>query len=106
MAPLLEEFAPTWLLISAGFDAHRADPRAGIELTSADYADLALRLQSLMPPRRTVVVLEGGYDFDALSMSTGATLSALIGGSYRPEEVSTGDIGVPTVVAARQHWDL
>ena len=72
--PLIEEFAPTWLLISAGFDAHRADPLAGIELTSADYADLALRLQSLMPPRRTVVVLEGGYDFDALAMSTGATL--------------------------------
>jgi acetoin utilization deacetylase AcuC-like enzyme len=106
VSPLIEEFAPTWLLISAGFDAHRNDPLAGIELTSADYADLALRLQSLMPPRRTVVVLEGGYDFDALSMSTGATLSALIGGSYRPEEVSTGDIGVPTVIAARQHWDL
>ena len=106
VAPLIEEFAPTWLLISAGFDAHRADPLAGIELTSADYADLALRLQSLMPPRRTVVVLEGGYDFDALAMSTGATLSALIGGSYRPEEVSTGEVGVPTVVAARQYWDL
>jgi hypothetical protein len=53
-----------------------------------------------------VVVLEGGYDFEALSTSTGATLSALIGGSYRPEEASIGEVGLPTVVAARQRWDL
>jgi acetoin utilization deacetylase AcuC-like enzyme len=52
------------------------------------------------------VVLEGGYDFDALSLSTGATLSALIGESYRPEEVSTGEVGLPTITAARQRWDL
>jgi acetoin utilization deacetylase AcuC-like enzyme len=52
------------------------------------------------------VVLEGGYDFEALSTSTGATLSALIGGSYRPEEASTGEVGLPTVIAARQRWDL
>jgi acetoin utilization deacetylase AcuC-like enzyme len=53
-----------------------------------------------------VVVLEGGYDFDALALSTGATLSAMIGESYRPEEVSTGEVGLPTVTAARQRWDL
>ncbi len=106
IAPVIERFAPDWLFISAGFDAHRNDPLAGLELTSADYADLAVRLQQLAPARRTVVVLEGGYDFDALSRSTGSTLSALIGGSYRPEEASTGDVGLPTVVAARQRWDL
>jgi len=106
IAPVVERFAPDWLFISAGFDAHRNDPLAGLELTSADYADLAIRLQQLAPARRTVVVLEGGYDFDALSLSTGATLSALIGESYRPEEVSTGEVGLPTVTAARQRWDL
>ena len=37
---------PTWLIISAGFDGHRDDPLAGLGLTSADYADMALRLQS------------------------------------------------------------
>jgi acetoin utilization deacetylase AcuC-like enzyme len=77
-----------------------------LELTSADYADLAVRLQALVPERRTVVVLEGGYDFEALSTSTGATLAALIGHGYRPEVASTGDIGLPTVAAARQRWDL
>lgn len=106
IAPVVERFAPDWLFISAGFDAHRNDPLAGLELTSADYADLAMRLQQLAPTRRTVVVLEGGYDFEALSLSTGSTLSALIGESYRPEEVSTGEVGLPTVTAARQHWNL
>ena len=83
---MVEQFAPDWLFISAGFDAHRNDPLAGLELTSSDYADLAIRLQALVPARRTVVVLEGGYDFEALSLSTGSTLSALIGESYRPED--------------------
>jgi len=106
VAPLVTDFAPDWLFISAGFDAHRRDPLAGLELTSADYADLAVRLQALVPARRTVVVLEGGYDFEALSASTGATLSALIGESYRPEAASSGEVGLPTVAAARQRWGL
>ena len=106
VAPLVTDFAPDWLFISAGFDAHRRDPLAGLELTSADYADLAVRLQALVPARRTVVVLEGGYDSEALSASTGATLSALIGESYRPEAASSGEVGLPTVAAARQRWGL
>jgi len=106
VTPLVSDFAPDWLFISAGFDAHRRDPLAGLELTSADYADLAVRLQALVPERRTVVVLEGGYDYEALSSSTGATLSALIGESYRPEAASTGEVGLPTVAAARQRWGL
>lgn len=106
IAPLVTNFAPDWLFISAGFDGHRNDPLAGLELTSADYADLAVRLQALVPEQRTVVVLEGGYDFDALSTSTGATLAAMIGEKYRPEDASTGEIGLPTVAAAKQRWDL
>ena len=88
IAPVVADHRPDWLFISAGFDAHRNDPLAGLELTSGDYADLAVRLQALAPARRTVVVLEGGYDFDALSQSTGATLAALIGEGFRPEDAS------------------
>ena len=106
IAPIVSAFAPDWLFISAGFDGHRLDPLADLELTSADYADMALRLQALVPPRRTVVALEGGYDLEALTYSTGATLSALVGGSYRPEAASTGEIGLPVVTAARQRWEL
>jgi acetoin utilization deacetylase AcuC-like enzyme len=106
IAPVIERFAPTWLLVSAGFDGHRNDPLASLQLSSADFADLALRLQALVPARRLVVALEGGYDFDALSLSTGATLAALVGAPYRPEEASSGEIGLPTITAARQLWDL
>jgi acetoin utilization deacetylase AcuC-like enzyme len=102
VAPVVEAFAPDWLLVSAGFDAHRQDPLAGIDLTSADFADLGVRLQALVPPRRLVVVLEGGYDEEALAMSVGATLSALVGGGYRPEAASTGEIGAPVLDAAQQ----
>ena len=106
IAPVVERFDPTWLIISAGYDAHRNDPLAGLQLTSADYADLADRLRQLVAERRLVVALEGGYDYDALSMSTGATLSSLVGEQYRPEPASSGEIGVPVVTAARQLWDL
>jgi acetoin utilization deacetylase AcuC-like enzyme len=104
--PLIERFAPTWLFVSAGYDAHRADPLAGLGLTAADYADMAVRLQALVPARRLLVVLEGGYDLEALTYSTGATLSALVGGSYRPEPASGGNIGHATVKAAKQLWEL
>ena len=43
VAPLAEEFAPEWLLISAGFDAHRADPLTDLGLTAGDFADLTAR---------------------------------------------------------------
>lgn len=106
VAPVIERFEPTWLLISAGFDAHRNDPLASLQLSSADFADLAVRLQELVPPRRTVVALEGGYDFDALALSTGATLSALVGEDFRPEPASSGEVGEPVITAARQLWEL
>ena len=104
--PVVERFAPDWLIISAGFDGHRDDPLAGLRLTAGDYADLARRLQVLVPARRVVVVLEGGYDPRALAHSVGSTLSTLVGGAYRPESASTGEIGMPTVTAAKQLWEL
>jgi hypothetical protein len=76
-----------------------------LRLSSADYADLARRLQRPGRRRRVLVVLEGGYDLGALAHSTGATLSALLGESYRPEEATTGEIGLPTVTAAKQLWE-
>lgn len=100
--PELERFAPDWLLISAGFDAHRADPLADLELTAGDYADLAIRLMGLVPRRRVAVVLEGGYDLDALTHGVGATVSALLGGSYRPEPPTSGDTGMGAVGLAKR----
>jgi len=95
--PALERFAPDWLLVSAGFDAHRADPLTDLGLTSGDYADLLARLVGAMPPGRTVLFLEGGYDLAALTDSTAATVSALLGGTYRPEAASSEGPGAEVV---------
>ncbi len=97
--PLVEEFAPTWVLISAGFDAHRADPLTGLGLSAGDYVDLTARVMALAAARRLVVFLEGGYDLDALRDSTAATVSTLIGSPQRVEPATGGGPG-RTVVQA------
>ncbi|WP_426570658.1 histone deacetylase family protein [Aquihabitans sp. McL0605] len=92
--PALTAWKPTWLLISAGFDAHRADPITDLGLTSGDYADLTTALLPLVPAGRRLLFLEGGYDLDALLHCTGAVLSALVDdGAYRPEGATGGGPG-------------
>lgn len=102
VAPVVEGFAPTWVLVSAGFDAHRADPLADLALTAADFADLAQRARDFAPADgRLVLVLEGGYDLDALRCSVGASVAATLGVRYRPEPSSAGGPGRQAVDAAR-----
>ncbi|MGD0255407.1 MAG: histone deacetylase [Acidimicrobiales bacterium] len=103
VAPAVERFEPTWVLVSAGFDGHRADPLAGLELTAGDFADFAGRVKGFAPgPGRLALVLEGGYDLDALRLSVGASLSAVLGNRFRPEPASSGGPGTEAVAAARQ----
>ncbi|HZU73217.1 MAG TPA: histone deacetylase [Acidimicrobiales bacterium] len=102
VAPEVEAFAPDWVLVSAGFDAHRADPLAGLHLSAGDFADLARRVAGFGPGRgRLVLFLEGGYDLDALRLSVGATLAALVGSNYRPEAATGGGPGLAAVERAR-----
>jgi acetoin utilization deacetylase AcuC-like enzyme len=104
--PIVERFAPHWLLISAGFDAHRADPLADLRLSAGDFADLATAATSWVPTGRTVAFLEGGYDLDALRLSAQATAAALIGGTDRPEAATHGGPGrddVTRAARARHH---
>jgi acetoin utilization deacetylase AcuC-like enzyme len=105
--PAGERFGPSWVLVSAGFDAHRVDPLANFRLTAGDFADLATSVSAMAPePGRTVFFLEGGYDLDALRMSVGATLAAALGETYRPETTSSGGPGGEMVETARQIHDL
>ena len=100
LAPLAERLDPTWVLLSAGFDSHRADPLASLGLSAGDYVDLTSRVVELAPPGRRIVFLEGGYDLDALTASTAACVAALAGLELRPEAVTTGDRGIEVVDAA------
>jgi acetoin utilization deacetylase AcuC-like enzyme len=100
IVPLTETWRPTWLLLSAGFDAHRADPLTGLGLSAGDYADLTSRLMALVPAGRRVVFLEGGYDLDALATSSAACLAAMAGEVLRPEPATGAGPGRPVVAAA------
>jgi acetoin utilization deacetylase AcuC-like enzyme len=78
--PTIDGFAPELIMISAGFDAHRADPLAMLELEEADFAWVTRELMALADRHaagRVVSVLEGGYDLNALARSCLAHLNAL-----------------------------
>lgn len=104
--PLVGAFAPTWLIISAGFDAHRRDPLTGLALSSGDYADLTRRLCEYVPAGRRLMVLEGGYDLQALADSSAAAVGALLGQDVRPEPATAGGPGRRHVEAAIRTWGL
>ncbi|MEL7156817.1 MAG: histone deacetylase, partial [Actinomycetota bacterium] len=102
VAPVMAEFEPTWLLVSLGFDAHRADPITDLGLTAADFADIVDDLCSFAPPGRRLFFLEGGYDLEALAASSGAVASVLLGDSHRPEAPSEGEGGADAVALAHR----
>ena len=104
IGPSIERFAPTWILISAGFDAHRDDPLADMQLTAGDFADLTARVAGLARPGRLALFLEGGYDLPALRKSVGACAARLVGAAYRPEPASSGGAGLALVGKYRSRW--
>ncbi|MEO6666632.1 MAG: histone deacetylase, partial [Nitrospiria bacterium] len=80
--PLVRAFAPEFIVISAGFDAHRDDPLAGMELTEAGFAAMTARVKdwaAVSSRGRIVSCLEGGYNLDALGRSVESHLGALAG---------------------------
>ena len=77
--PVLEAFAPDWLLISAGYDAHVDDPLGGLSVSTEAYASMAAHLTTVVPANRTVSFLEGGYDLEAIAAAAGATVEGALG---------------------------
>ena len=86
--PLARAVAPGLILVSAGFDAHHADPLGGMLLTSAGFGRLAALVRQAAGQIPIAAVLEGGYDLDGLSYSVAAALEGLTGvasGLVEPE---------------------
>ena len=82
--PALDDFAPDLVLISAGFDAHHADPLGSLQLTEEDFAWATLELMSAADAHaegRVVSVLEGGYDLQGLAASVAIHVQALMRGA-------------------------
>jgi acetoin utilization deacetylase AcuC-like enzyme len=76
---VVSQFAPDWVLVSAGFDAHANDHLADFYLVAADYGRMAAGLASIHPVNRIIFALEGGYDLTALRESARSTLLGLSG---------------------------
>ena len=79
--PALRNFGPDLVLISAGFDAHEADPLANLRLVEADFMWVTERLSEVASRHcngRIVSMLEGGYDLTALARSVGVHVRTLM----------------------------
>ena len=105
--PVATAFAPDLVLISAGFDAHRADPLADCLLETSSFAQMACRARDFAAavdaPLGTV--LEGGYDLAALAASVSATLAALAGeGDASPSPPRS--LVAPAIARAARYWPL
>jgi acetoin utilization deacetylase AcuC-like enzyme len=80
IVPVLRQFRPDILLVSAGFDAHERDPLAGMRLTTGAFAAMTAELKAIADQHcdgRIVLVVEGGYDLRALVDSLRAVVTVL-----------------------------
>jgi len=106
--PILRQYAPDFILVSAGFDAHHRDPLGGLRATEEGFLEMARRLLAVADDAadgRIVAVLEGGYDLDAIRHSTEAVLTAMASplAPIRPLEVSS-EVLEPLKRILRPYW--
>ncbi len=99
--PAIDQFGPDWVLVSCGFDAHRADPLGELALSTGDFAQLARLVRSFAPrPGRLALFLEGGYSSRALRSSVTAVLGTLLDMEVGLEPPSCGGPGREDVTSA------
>ena len=116
VVPVLRQYDPDLLLVSAGFDAHERDPLAGMRLTSAAFGAMTMELRKVAEAcceGRIVLMTEGGYDLRALAESLQAAVEALAASSAEPSWLPSGvasDRGRAAVSAAKRvlapYWKL
>jgi len=109
--PIAESFEPDLVLVSAGFDGHRSDPLGQFELSREGFADLCGEVRGIADRHangRLVMLLEGGYDLEALAASAHACTQVLAGASP-PDNAGSGTRGgdatlTQTVNEHRARW--
>lgn len=105
--PILDQFGPDWLLVSAGYDGHISDPLGGMDLVADDYAAMAAALGETMNHSNTVFYLEGGYDLRAISDSVAGTLNGYASGLPTLDPQASGDPSIDSAVEVFSlFWDL
>jgi acetoin utilization deacetylase AcuC-like enzyme len=105
--PVVRQFAPGLIIVSAGFDAHERDPLAGMRLTTPAFAAMTADLRAAAKDLcggRMAVITEGGYDLQALGASLDAvvqTLAATDDAARWPPAIGKSARGSTAVAAAR-----
>jgi acetoin utilization deacetylase AcuC-like enzyme len=102
--PVARAFQPGLIVISAGYDAHRADPLASCMLEERDYAEMTASMRDLGRELEVPVLicLEGGYDPGALAASVVATITALDG--HRPPAAAPIEPAREHLERVGVHW--
>jgi acetoin utilization deacetylase AcuC-like enzyme len=108
VVPVGLQFDPDLILISAGFDAHRADPLAGCELESSSFAAMAIRIRDLAERVGAPLgaVLEGGYEPRSLVESLLATITALDGAGEANSTAPETEIAASAARRLAPYWRL
>ena len=103
--PAARAFRPELILVSAGFDAHRADPLASCRLEAGSFAEMTRHVAALGRGCDAPVgmCLEGGYDLDALAASTAATLEAAIAAD-EPGSVELEPLAERAAAQVSRYW--
>lgn len=109
--PAIQQFDPGWVLVSAGYDAHRNDPLGGFLLEAQSYAAMASAIADIVSSSRIVSFLEGGYDLDAVASSTRETIHGALGlsGADPLPDVMSGSVERVcdlAVDALSPYWEL
>jgi acetoin utilization deacetylase AcuC-like enzyme len=105
--PIVDQFDPDWLLVSAGYDGHADDPLGGMGLHAEDYGVMAGSLGMAMDRTNTVFLLEGGYSLRAIRKSVAATVNGFAFGTTPIERNEIGDPWIDSAVAVGSlFWDL
>jgi len=114
--PLVRAVAPGLILVSAGYDAHHADPLAGMRVTARGFGDLSRLLRQAAGDAPIVGILEGGYDLRGLAYSVAATLEGWTGIAAEVAEPAAEVREAPFAVASARarevrhvagaHWHL
>jgi acetoin utilization deacetylase AcuC-like enzyme len=113
--PILRQFKPELILLSAGFDAHMSDPLGGMRLTTGCFGRLTAAIAAVADEccgGRMVAVTEGGYDLKALAESLRVTIDALDAGRLKaaPDSDASSPRGDATIAAVKpllaKYWKL
>jgi acetoin utilization deacetylase AcuC-like enzyme len=107
LVPAATRFRPDLVLVSAGFDAHRRDPLGGMSVSEEGFADLCAAVKEIADAHangRLVLVLEGGYDLEALADSVHACIEVMAGAAAPGGPDVPSSIGDPALRRAVEHY--